>query len=199
MTFQISLFALMLFISSAAFAADQINDAPQSHSNVVMQPAQPNDTPAEGNSLLKFALNQIGVPYRRGGTTPETGFDCSGFVKYVFNEIEGITLPHSSLALSKIGQRIKIAGLHPGDLIFFHINRHHSVSHVGIYLGDNRFIHDPNRNSDGVEVSTLSGYWAKHFMLARRIDQPEQETEVTQPTRAITNSQSRMSLSTSLE
>lgn len=179
MIFRISLFSLMLLICAAAFAAEKDTDAPKYNSNIDIQPLLINDKTTEGNNLLKFALEQVGVPYHKGGTSPETGFDCSGFVLYVFNEIKGISLPHSSLVLSKIGQRIKMAGLHPGDLVFFHINPHNSVSHVGIYLGDNRFIHDPNRNSDGVEVSTLTGYWAKHFMLGRRIEQPKQEAEAT--------------------
>lgn len=119
--------------------------------------------------LLQYAVDQDGTPYRKGGISPEHGFDCSGFVRYVFEHVEGVALPHSARALSLLGEKIGKADLQPGDLVFFRIMRH-TISHVGIYLGDNRFIHASSRRSGGVRISDLAdSYWAKRFTLARRL------------------------------
>lgn len=124
---------------------------------------------ASVRTLLDYALNQTGATYRRGGANPETGFDCSGFVRYVFDHVEGLSLPHNSRAMSLIGDRIRLADLRPGDLVFFRIVRHR-ISHVGIYLGNNQFIHAASTRTGSVMVSNLTeGYWARHFSIARRI------------------------------
>ena len=121
-------------------------------------------------NLLQYALSHEGISYRRGGTNPESGFDCSGFVRYVFGHVGGITLPHGAKAISQIGNRIKMTELLPGDLVFFRFMRN-SISHVGIYLGNNQFIHASSTRTGSVMVSNLDdGYWAKHFTLARRLD-----------------------------
>jgi cell wall-associated NlpC family hydrolase len=126
--------------------------------------------PSAVDTLLQSALSHEGVPYRRGGTSPEIGFDCSGFVRYVFDRVEGVTLPHSAKAISKIGNPIKVTELLPGDLVFFRVMRN-SISHVGIYLGKDQFIHASSTHSGSVMVSSLNdSYWAKHFKLARRLD-----------------------------
>jgi len=127
------------------------------------------------NNLLQYAVSHEGVAYRRGGNSPESGFDCSGFVSYVFDHVEGVTLPHSAQAISRIGTRIKMTELLPGDLVFFRLMRN-TISHVGIYLGNNQFIHASSTNTGSVMVSSLSdNYWAKHFTLARRLDVPADE------------------------
>jgi len=118
--------------------------------------------------LAMFALGMIGVNYRFGGETPERGVDCSGLIRYVFQEVTGTTLPRTSRELSRIGEKVAIADLKPGDLVFFNTRRF-AFSHVGLYLGENRFIHAPATGRE-VEVATLSqAYWQKHFDGARRL------------------------------
>ncbi len=118
--------------------------------------------------LAMFALGLIGVEYRWGGETPDAGFDCSGLVRHVFQQVTGVTLPRTSKELSHIGAPIAQRDLQAGDLVFFDTRRF-AFSHVGIYLGDGRFIHAPSRGSE-VEIAELSnGYWRKHFNGARRL------------------------------
>jgi len=115
-----------------------------------------------------YALGLIGVDYRFGGETPEGGVDCSGLVRYVFQQVTGVTLPRTSKELSQLGNKVASADLAPGDLVFFNTRRF-PFSHVGIYLGDSRFIHAPSTGSE-VEIARLSeGYWQKHFNGARRL------------------------------
>ena len=115
-----------------------------------------------------YALGLIGVDYRYGGDTPESGVDCSGLVRYVFQQVTGVTLPRTSKELSRLGNSVASTDLAPGDLVFFDTRRL-PFSHVGIYLGDNRFIHAPSTGSE-VEISRLSEtYWQKHFNGARRL------------------------------
>ena len=115
-----------------------------------------------------YALGLIGVDYRYGGDTPESGVDCSGLVRYVFQQVTGVTLPRTSKELSRLGNSVASTDLAPGDLVFFNTRRL-PFSHVGIYLGDNRFIHAPSTGSE-VEISRLSeSYWQKHFNGARRL------------------------------
>lgn len=122
-------------------------------------------------TLLKRALTLLGTPYRWGGTSPDTGFDCSGLVGYVFRTALGIELPRVSrdMAAKQDAQLIRDIGeLEQGDLVFFS-RRGKRVDHVGIYLGEGRFVHAPRTGKD-VMVSQLdSGYWSKHFMQARRV------------------------------
>jgi len=118
--------------------------------------------------LAIYALGLIGVDYRFGGTTPERGLDCSGLVRYVFQQVTGVMLPRTSQEISRLGAKIPVAELMPGDLVFFNTRRL-QFSHVGIYLGEDRFIHAPRQGAE-VEVVTLSkGYWQKHFDGARRL------------------------------
>lgn len=115
-----------------------------------------------------FALGLIGVEYRFGGNTPEEGLDCSGLVRHVFQQVTGVSLPRTSKAMSRVGAPITVAELKVGDLVFFDTRRF-AYSHVGIYLGDQRFIHAPSRGSE-VEIARMSdGYWRKHFSGARRL------------------------------
>ena len=118
--------------------------------------------------LAIYALGLIGVDYRFGGTTPERGLDCSGLVRYVFQQVTGVMLPRTSQEISRLGAKIPVAELMPGDLVFFNTRRL-QFSHVGIYLGEDRFIHAPRQGAE-VEVVTLSkGYWQEHFDGARRL------------------------------
>ena len=123
---------------------------------------------ATAESLSGFALGLIGVNYRWGGSDPDTGLDCSGLVKYVFQQVTGVTLPHSSRELSRVGDKVRLTNLEPGDLVFFNTRRF-AFSHVGIYLGENRFLHAPAPGRE-VEIATLDrSYWQKRFNGARRL------------------------------
>ena len=131
----------------------------QSAADHVLQSAQ---------DVTDSALELIGVRYKFGGETPEKGLDCSGLVKYVFEQVTGVTLPRSARDQAKVGEKVALDALQPGDLVFFNTRRF-AFSHVGIYLGDNSFIHAPNRRSS-VKVASIDGrYWKKRFNGARRL------------------------------
>jgi cell wall-associated NlpC family hydrolase len=119
--------------------------------------------------LLINALSLTGIQYTYGGKTPETGFDCSGFVRYVFSHAANLTLPHSARAISQIGKTVKKEELQPGDLVFFNTLKS-AFSHVGIYLGDNKFIHAP-RTGAAVRVEKMdTSYWASRFNGGQRLE-----------------------------
>ncbi len=120
------------------------------------------------DKLISFAKRFIGVRYRWGGTTPK-GFDCSGFTKYVFNNI-GVKLNRTSTSQAAQGERISKSGLQPGDLVFFDTNGgHNRINHVGIYIGGGRFI-QASSTGDGVTISDIdSGFYANAYMTARRV------------------------------
>jgi len=107
---------------------------------------------APGVRAVRFARRLVGVPYRYGGDSPSGGFDCSGFVRYVYAHF-GFTLPHSSYADFDLGRRVSRGALRPGDLVFFD-----GVGHVGMYVGGGRFIHAPHTGTR-VEVTSLSDPW----------------------------------------
>lgn len=104
-----------------------------------------------GVRAVKVAKRFLGVPYRYGGSSPRSGFDCSGFVLYVYAKL-GLSLPHSSYADFTLGRRVARRWLKPGDLVFFH-----GLGHVGIYVGHGRFIHAPHSGTR-VSYSTLAAY-----------------------------------------
>jgi cell wall-associated NlpC family hydrolase len=118
--------------------------------------------------IIDRAQDLIGIRYRRRGDKPQTGFDCSGFVGYVFREGVGLLLPRASHEISKTGTPISKDELKAGDLVFFNTMRR-AFSHVGIYLGDDMFVHAP-RAGDAVRIDRLQAhYWAKRYSGARRM------------------------------
>ena len=128
--------------------------------------------PPRSPEMVFQALASAGVPYRRGGDSPENGFDCSGLVAHVYREAFGIELPHNALAQSRIGRHVTLSQLESGDLVFYNTERR-PYSHVGIFLGDNRFIHAP-RPGAAVRVENMRGsYWVRRFDGARRISLPK--------------------------
>ena len=139
-----------------------------SKANEVPRAAESGAVAAQSASdeLIREALRNRGTRYVWGGAS-RGGFDCSGFVLYVYKKMLGIALPHSAAAQSRMGVPVAKEALQPGDLIFFSTYRA-SVSHVGIYLGDNRFIHAANRRTN-VRVDALSGYYASRYRGARRL------------------------------
>ena len=124
---------------------------------------------ATAQDAIDQAMDLLGIRYRFGGSSPESGFDCSGFVSHVFREGLGLILPRSSKEMSKSGEAISRDELRPGDLVFFNTMRH-AFSHVGIYLGDDQFVHAP-RTGGRVRIEDLRDrYWMKRFNGARRIN-----------------------------
>lgn len=129
--------------------------------------AQPRSEFSPRELLTSLANRLRDIRYKRGGHEPSTGFDCSGFVRYVFRQGIGADLPSGSAAQFKAGQKINRGDLRSGDLVFFR-TAGKNISHVGIYLDDGRFIHAPSAGKN-VSVSNLSEpYWAKRFAGANR-------------------------------
>ena len=123
---------------------------------------------SRANDLVLNAMGFMGIPYKWGGTTPETGFDCSGFVQFVFRQATGVTLPRSSFDQVLYGVSVAREELQPGDLVFFNTMRA-QFSHVGIYIGENRFIHSPSRGKAVEIVDISNSYWQKRYNGARRL------------------------------
>src|ERR1700716_1394057 len=118
--------------------------------------------PPRSPEMVFQALANAGVPYRRGGDSRENGFDCSGLVAHVYREAFGIQLPHNAQAQSPMGKPLTLSQLEAGDLVFYNTERR-PYSHVGIFLGDNRFIHAP-RSGKAVRVENMRGaYWVRRF------------------------------------
>ncbi len=114
------------------------------------------------------ALAYLGTPYRTGGLSPRTGFDCSGLVAYAYREGAGLGLPRNTHDLSRQGEPVERAALRPGDLVFYNTQRR-EYSHVGIYLGEDRFIHAPTSGGE-VRVENLrADYWMRRYNGARRV------------------------------
>ncbi|HWS73925.1 MAG TPA: C40 family peptidase [Quisquiliibacterium sp.] len=155
--------AAVLVAAFAAFYAPpaaMADPAPEQH------PAQ-----SLATDLVVRALDLLGVNYKWGGNSPETGLDCSGLVRHVFAQAAGLVLPRRSEEISRAGAPIARSELRPGDLVFFNTLRR-TFSHVGIYIGDGRFVHAPSRGGQ-VRVENLAGsYWASRFNGGRRLIDP---------------------------
>jgi len=123
----------------------------------------------QSSNVLSRAVNVLGTPYRWGGSSPSKGFDCSGLVKYAFNDVSAVDLPRTSNAMaSGHGLKVERKDLKPGDLLFFNI-KSRKVNHVAIYLGNDRFIHAPRRGKS-VTIDTLKKpYWDNHYVVAKRV------------------------------
>ena len=120
------------------------------------------------SDLVVNAMTFLGVPYRRGGTSATTGFDCSGFVRSMFEQTVGKVLPRRASEQAAATEKIDKQDLKPGDLVFFNTMRQ-TFSHVGIYVGDNKFIHSP-RPGKQVKVEDMrDAYWERRFTGARRV------------------------------
>ena len=124
--------------------------------------------PARLQNMLIHAISLIGVRYKFGGSSTQSGFDCSGFVRHVFAESIPIELPRSSFAMGKMGLPVEKNDLRPGDLVFYN-TLHRTFSHVGIYLGEGRFVHAPSRGKSVEIVEMSDNYWKKRFNGARRL------------------------------
>jgi cell wall-associated NlpC family hydrolase len=122
----------------------------------------------QASDLVATTLGFLGVPYRRGGATLETGFDCSGFVKYMFENTLGLVLPRSAAQQAAATEKIDSSELKPGDLVFFNTMRR-TFSHVGIYVGNGKFIHSPKPGGEVRIEDMKTSYWARRFDGARRV------------------------------
>ncbi|MEK0362774.1 C40 family peptidase [Pseudomonas sp. CBC3] len=127
--------------------------------------------PALADSVLERGFTLVGTPYRYGGSSTRTGFDCSGFVGFVFRKEAGLELPRSTREMIKVdAPKVARSELEPGDLVFFNDRGRGRVSHAGIYIGDDQFIHSSSSRSGGVRVDSLNDkYWRASFMQAKRV------------------------------
>ena len=120
----------------------------------------------KGQDVALYALGLIDTGYRYGGKNPEAGLDCSGMVSHVFGQAAGIRLAGNAADIAKKGRPVELPHLLPGDLVFFN-TRNKPYSHVGIYIGDGRFVHAPNSNGRVRAESLKQGYFAARFEAAR--------------------------------
>jgi len=129
------------------------------------------ELPALADSLLERGFTLVGTPYRYGGSSRKTGFDCSGFVSFLFRKEAGIELPRSTREMINLdAPKIKRSELEPGDVVFFNNRGRGQVSHAGIYIGGDQFIHSSSSRSGGVRVDSLDDkYWRSSFMQAKRV------------------------------
>jgi cell wall-associated NlpC family hydrolase len=151
---------ILLLISVLLFAA-----CASTEGNVQSHEA---NSPATARKLTSYARGLIGTPFKYGGYSPKAGFDCSGFVDYVFRHSAHVSLPHNAHKISRHGFPVRSTQLREGDLVFYDTN-HSAYSHVGIYLGNGRFIHAPSSGGRVRMENMRKAYWKKHYSGARRI------------------------------
>lgn len=145
----------------------QISDTTQSVTQVTQGLAL--RVGSKASELVVSAMGFLGVPYKRGGNSFEAGFDCSGFVRALYEQTAGLLLPRRAEQQAAVTQAIDKADLQPGDLVFFNTLKH-AFSHVGIYVGEGKFIHSPRAGS-AVRVEDMhKAYWTQRFDGARRVD-----------------------------
>lgn len=159
--FSSTLLALLLCLGATAPQAAETAKAEESPSFFDRY------TNATQEVILK-GLQLVGISYRRGGNDEDSGLDCSGFVRLVFKDTVGTLLPRSAKEMSEVGQQVDYSDLKPGDLVFFNTMKR-AFSHVGIYLGDNYFLHAPRPGAEIRVESMASSYWVKRYNGARRV------------------------------
>lgn len=118
--------------------------------------------------VILHGLKLVGISYRRGGNNEESGLDCSGFVRLVFKDTIGLLLPRSAREMAEVGERVEADNLKPGDLVFFNTMKR-TFSHVGIYLGDNYFLHSPKPGAEVRVENMQNSYWTSRYNGARRV------------------------------
>jgi cell wall-associated NlpC family hydrolase len=143
---------------AAGPAAAIVDESSRGPNAVVPTPA-----PTRAERALKVALEAVGTPYRWGGESPSTGFDCSGLVRWAYGHV-GIVLPHSSYALYGEGRRVREDGMEPGDILFFD-----GLGHVGLYLGRGRMVHAPQTGRDVEVVRLSSTNYGARLVATRRV------------------------------
>ena len=158
---RIALLALVALLSACASEAPQ-EQGPTAVPDTVFSPV--------AEDVLIRAIGLVGTPYRYGGNTPDSGFDCSGLIGFVYRDAAGIRLPRSTREMSVMqAPLIPRHALQPGDLLFFATAGGKTVSHAGIYVGEGRFVHAPSSGGT-VRLDTLSSaYWNKTYLSAKRV------------------------------
>ena len=135
--------------------------------------ARLHDFTSRASELAMHAIGMLGIRYTMGGNSPENGLDCSGLVRYVFKEAWGTILPRTAEEISQVGKQVEKQELQPGDLVFYNTLKR-GFSHVGIYLGDSKFIHSPSAGGQ-VRIESMDiSYWKNRFNGARRMSDPQQ-------------------------
>ena len=127
----------------------------------------PNGQPANGPAVVRTARTQIGVPYKWGGSSPKTGFDCSGYVSWVYAR-HGIKLPRHTTAQAKVGRHVDRKRLRAGDILVFRQPGRKGAAHTGIYTGKGTFLHSP-KSGARVREEAFKGVWSKWFLGGRRV------------------------------
>jgi cell wall-associated NlpC family hydrolase len=172
---QAGVLAAGLWASHAALSYEAIPaQAPQSKTQRALAKLQDmtDHVTSQASDLAVEAMSMLGIKYRYGGNTPDRGLDCSGLVQYVFKAALGTDLPRTSAEISRVGEKVDSHDLKPGDLVFYNTLRR-GFSHVGIYLGDSKFIHSPSTGGE-VRIESMNiEYWKKRFNGARRIIDPD--------------------------
>ena len=161
--------AILVLAGCASPPATKVSTPPGRSKVALSQRAFDEIAAARARELALNALSQVGVPYRFGGNSPESGFDCSGLVQYVYSRGAGLSLPRNTQSLSEVGAAVPAEELAPGDLVFFDTLRR-PYSHVGIYLGDYRFIHAPTTGGQVELVDLRERYWQTRYNGARRLE-----------------------------
>ena len=162
-----ALFTLVLLLPGCG-GKEQVRATPPAGAVQRQWPQVRPADPEAANAVLMRAIGLVGTPYSYGGNTPQSGFDCSGLVAYVYRDMLDLRLPRSSRELAGIqGPRIAPEKLATADLVFF--GSRGSVSHVGIYIGEGRFVHAPSTGGT-VRLDRLDGpYWRDHYSGAKRV------------------------------
>ena len=164
-----SLFSIAIAWFLAANCCGQLALAQQSRDEKLAEPSFIGAAVDRAGDLVMGALAQLGIRYKYGGNTPESGFDCSGFVRHVYQNTVGLLLPRSAADMAAKGSEVEKSELKPGDLVFFNTLKR-TFSHVGIYIGEGKFVHAPSTGGQ-VRVESLSvPYWQTRFNGARRMD-----------------------------
>lgn len=159
---------LTALLASCATSPPRTPVAAPASPSVAWQAAEKSD------EVVMYAMGLMGTDYRFGGNNPESGLDCSGMVSYIYRQAVGLDLPHNAYQIAQLGRKIPVSELRPGDLVFFN-TLHRPYSHVGIYIGNGRFIHAPATNGK-ISISSLkSPYFAKRFDGARSFFAPAGE------------------------
>lgn len=129
----------------------------------------PDRRAGNADELIGSAMGLLGIAYRYGGTSVATGFDCSGFMQHIFRRAMGINLPRTAAEQARMGSPVSRSELQPGDIVFFRTLGGSRISHVGLYIGNDRFIHAP-RTGKNIEITSLSHkYWSGKYAFARRV------------------------------
>lgn len=158
---------LILSIPSYSFGTQTTSN----DDNTDIEAVQPGTNDQIGNMLLQ-SVSLIGIPYKWGGNTPNSGLDCSGFIRYIFKKSLGITLPRTANEMADLGRKIPANQLEPGDLMFFKISGGRRITHVGMYLGQGKFIQSPRTGKD-IEISEFNDYYRTKFVVAKRMVQED--------------------------